>query len=59
MVNIHVSSHYLEQLRNELVVALGEVLIVTQADLKSGTMHSIEFALKMQKPIYWFASSYR
>jgi len=38
--------------RNELVVALGEVLIVTQADLKSGTMHSIEFALKMQKPIY-------
>lgn len=39
-------------LRNELIVALGEVLIVTQADLKSGTMHSIEFALKMQKPIY-------
>ncbi|KFL34493.1 MULTISPECIES: DNA-processing protein DprA [unclassified Sulfurospirillum] len=39
-------------LRNELVVALGDVLIVTQADLKSGTMHSIEFALKMQKPIY-------
>lgn len=39
-------------LRNELIVALGNVLIVTQADLKSGTMHSIEFALKMQKPIY-------
>lgn len=39
-------------LRNELVVALGDLLIVTQADLKSGTMHSIEFALKMQKPIY-------
>jgi len=39
-------------LRNELVVALGDALIVTQADLKSGTMHSIEFALKMQKPIY-------
>ena len=39
-------------LRNELVVALGEALIVTQADLKTGTMHSIEFALKMQKPIY-------
>ena len=38
--------------RNELIVALGEALIVTQADLKSGTMHSIEFALKMQKPIY-------
>ncbi len=39
-------------LRNEVVVALGEALIVTQADLKSGTMRSIEFALKMQKPIY-------
>lgn len=39
-------------LRNELIVALGDVLVVTQADLKSGTMHSIEFALKMQKPIY-------
>lgn len=39
-------------LRNELIVALGEALIVAQADLKSGTMHSIEFALKMQKPIY-------
>lgn len=39
-------------LRNELVVALGDALVVTQADLKSGTMHSIEFALKMQKPIY-------
>lgn len=39
-------------LRNELIVALGDVLIVTQADLKSGTMHSIEFARKMQKPIY-------
>lgn len=42
-------------LRNELVVALGEALIVTQADLKSGTMHSVEFALKMQKPIYVLA----
>jgi len=39
-------------LRNELIVALGSVLIVTQADLKSGTMHSVEFALKMKKKIY-------
>ncbi len=38
--------------RNELIVALGEVLIVTQADLKSGTMHSVDFARKMGKPIY-------
>lgn len=34
------------------LLLLGDALVVTQADLKSGTMHSIEFALKMQKPIY-------
>ncbi|MEA1918497.1 MAG: DNA-processing protein DprA [Campylobacterota bacterium] len=38
--------------RNELVVALGEVLIVTQADLGSGTMRSVEYAQKMGKKIY-------
>jgi len=38
--------------RNELVVALGEVLIVTQADENSGSMRSVEFALKMGKEIY-------
>lgn len=39
-------------LRNELVVALGEVLIVTQADEKSGSMRSVEYACKMDKKIY-------
>ncbi len=38
--------------RNELVVALGEVLIVTQADENSGSMRSVEFALRMGKEIY-------
>lgn len=38
--------------RNELVVALGEILIVAEADLDSGSMRSVEFALKMNKPIY-------
>lgn len=38
--------------RNELVVALGEILIVTQADLESGSLRSVEFALKMGKRIY-------
>ena len=38
--------------RNELVVALGDVLIVTQADENSGSMRSVEFALKMGKKIY-------
>ena len=38
--------------RNRLVVALGEVLVVAQADLDSGSMRSVEFALKMGKKIY-------
>jgi DNA processing protein len=38
--------------RNELVVALGEALIVTQADLESGTMRSVAYALAMGTPIY-------
>lgn len=46
------SQRYNFPLRNELVVALGEVLIVTQADIKSGTMRSVEYALKMGKKIY-------
>jgi DNA processing protein len=39
-------------LRNELVVALGEALIVAYADINSGTIRSVEYALKMKKPIY-------
>jgi DNA processing protein len=38
--------------RNELVVALGDALIVTEAELGSGSMRSIEFALEMGKKIY-------
>ena len=38
--------------RNEVVVSLGNILIVTEADLKSGSMRSVEFALKMEKKIY-------
>jgi DNA processing protein len=38
--------------RNEIVVALGEILIVTEADLNSGSMRSIEFALGMGKKIF-------
>ena len=41
--------------RNELVVSLGDVLVVAEAELKSGSMRSIEFALKMNKEIYVFA----
>jgi len=38
--------------RNEVVVALGDVLIVTEADINSGSMRSVEFALKMGKKIF-------
>lgn len=40
--------------RNELVVALGDVLVVGEAELNSGSMRSIEFALKMGKEIFVF-----
>ncbi|WP_373072411.1 DNA-processing protein DprA [Sulfurimonas sp.] len=39
-------------LRNEVVVALGDALIVGEADEGSGTMRSVEFALEMGKDIY-------
>ncbi len=38
--------------RNELVVALGDMLIVTEAELNSGSMRSVEYALKMGKEIF-------
>ena len=39
-------------LRNEVVVALSDILIVAYADINSGTMRSVEYALKMGKDIY-------
>ena len=38
--------------RNRLVVALGDVLVVAQADKNSGSMRSVEFALDTGKKIY-------
>lgn len=38
--------------RNELVVALGDALIITEASLNSGSLRSAEFAIKQQKPIF-------
>ncbi len=38
--------------RNELVVALGEILIVTEADMGSGSLRSAEYAKKMGRPIF-------
>jgi len=49
------STRYNFVLRNEIVVALGDILIVTYADLNSGTMRSVEYAQKMGKEIYVLA----
>lgn len=38
--------------RNELVVALGEILVVAQADLDSGSIRSAEYAMQMGKEIF-------
>lgn len=38
--------------RNEIVVSLGEILIVTQADEKSGSLTSVKYALNMGKKVY-------
>jgi len=46
------SARYNFPLRNELIVALGEALIVMYADEDSGTMRSVEYAQKMGKQIY-------
>lgn len=46
------SQKYNFPIRNELVTALGEVLIVTQADPQSGTIRSVEHAVRMGKKIY-------
>ncbi|WP_292660059.1 DNA-processing protein DprA [Nitratifractor sp.] len=39
-------------IRNEIVVALGEVLVIGEADENSGSMRSAEYALKQGKEIY-------
>ena len=38
--------------RNRLVVGLGECLIVTEADENSGSLRSVEFALKQGKKVF-------
>lgn len=49
------STKYNFVLRNELVVALGDILIVTYADLNSGSMRSVDYALAIGKEIYVLA----
>jgi DNA processing protein len=45
-------THWSFVVRNEIVVALGEILVVGEAELRSGTMHSVRYAQAMGKPIY-------
>jgi len=39
-------------LRNEIVVALGDFLIVAEADINSGSMRSVQYAINMGKKIF-------
>ncbi len=48
------ATRYSFVLRNRIVVALGEVLVVAEADLNSGSMRSVELAQKYGKKIYVF-----
>ena len=38
--------------RNRIVVGLSDVVVLAEADIKSGTMHSAKFALEQNKPIF-------
>ncbi len=38
--------------RNRLIVGMSKVVIVYECDAKGGTMHSVEYARKQQKPIF-------
>ena len=46
------ATRYSFVIRNRLVVALGEVLIITEADIDSGTMRSAQIAKELGKEIY-------
>ncbi|MDR0761758.1 MAG: DNA-protecting protein DprA [Campylobacteraceae bacterium] len=48
-------SKYNFVLRNRIVTALSSALVIAQADLKSGSLRSAEYALKCGIPIYVFA----
>ncbi|EIP4519710.1 DNA-protecting protein DprA [Campylobacter coli] len=39
-------------LRNRLIIALSEAVVVAQADLQSGSMQSARLALELNKPLY-------
>lgn len=48
------AAHWRFVARNEMVVAMGDVLIVAEADRDSGSMRSVEYAQQMGKKIFTF-----
>ncbi len=38
--------------RNRIIVKISDIVIIAQADLKSGSMRSFEWAYKYKKPVY-------
>ncbi len=46
-------------LRNKIITALGKVVIIAQADIKSGSMKSAEFAIKQNKEIFVLLHRYK
>jgi len=48
------ATHWSFVIRNELVVALGEVLVIAEADENSGSIRSAEYAVKMGREIWVF-----
>ncbi|GAD18774.1 DNA processing chain A (dprA) [Helicobacter fennelliae] len=41
--------------RNRLIIALSDIVIIPQADLKSGSMHSAKLSQTLQKPLFVFS----
>jgi len=50
--NNYMPQNYDFLLRNRLIIALSQAVIIAQADLQSGSMQSARLAIKMQKPIF-------
>lgn len=51
----HIPQKYDFLARNRLVVALSDILIITQADIKSGSLNSAKHALELNKDIFVLA----
>lgn len=48
----HIPKKYDFLLRNRLIIALSDCIIIAQADLNSGSMQSAKLALELKKPLY-------